>query len=114
MNALHSHWRTAALIIACSGPAHAEPEAVVDGAAIYDQHCARCHNAGLSSLLYRAPRIATTYWPARLAAVGRDQLVTNTLSGVGRMPAQGGAGGLSEAKVRAAVGHLLDTPPASE
>lgn len=102
-------WVAATWVIACSTPVRAEP-APVDGAAIYTQHCAGCHDGGMRSFLYRAPRIGTPYWSARLTAVGKDILVTHTRNGVGRMPAQGGAGGLADAQVEAAVDHLLAAP----
>ncbi len=81
--------------------------ATPDGAAIYEESCARCHNGGLTGLMQRAPRIGSSYWAERERAVGGDQLIAHTLRGYGRMAAQGGPDGVSEAEARAAVEHLL-------
>lgn len=87
--------------------AAAQSEPLPDGAAVYAEACARCHDGGLSGLIYRAPRRGSGFWAPRLEAAGYDTLLANTLGGVGRMPAQGGPNGLTDAQVRAALDHLL-------
>lgn len=90
-----------------SRAAAAQPDPAPDGAAVYANVCARCHEGGLSGLIYRAPRRGSGFWAPRLEAAGYDALLANTLSGVGRMPAQGGPNGLTDAQARAALDHLL-------
>lgn len=81
-----------------------------DGPALYEQHCARCHDPGLSNLMQRAPRKGSDYWSRRLDAVGYDTLLANTIGGVGRMPAQAGEGRLTDAQAAAALDALLGKP----
>lgn len=94
------------LLLLTALPAHAQPPAA-DGAAVYAESCARCHNGGLTGMMYRAPRIGSGYWAERERVVGSDQLVAHTLDGFGRMAAQGGPEGITEAQARAAVEYML-------
>lgn len=100
-------------LLLISGPALATaPEAATsDGRAVYERQCASCHDGGFSGRMMRAPRIGTDFWSQREAAIGREQLLTHTLRGYGRMAAQGGPGGVTEAEARAALEHLLSPPP---
>lgn len=94
-----------------------DPAAIsVDGQAVYAARCASCHDSGLSlkSLMTRAPRIGSAYWTIRLEAVGFEALVAATLQGRGRMPPQGGAGGVNPAEAEAAVQYLLQSSQADD
>lgn len=95
------------LLLLCAFPLSAEIPGR-DGAAVYAEHCARCHDGGLSGLMVRAPRLGSAYWSEREATIGREQLVIHSLQGYGRMAAQGGPDGVSEGEARAAVSHLLE------
>ncbi|WP_152551473.1 c-type cytochrome [Polycyclovorans algicola] len=94
----------AAMVVAAAAPASAESEAV-NGAAVYADHCARCHTPNWINRLRGAPRAGSDFWTARAETDGIDALVARTLRGQDRMPAQR----VSEAQARAAVNYLIET-----
>lgn len=89
----------APFLIAVALPAVAAP----DGAQVYKQNCAMCHNAGLA----KSPKFGDKEaWEPRVAA-GREALLHSALNGKGAMPPKGGNGKLTEEEVAAALSHLL-------
>lgn len=81
-------------------PAVAAP----DGAVVYKQNCAMCHNAGLA----KSPKFGDKEaWESRMAG-GRDALLQAALAGKGAMPPKGGNSKLSEEEVAAALTHMLN------
>ena len=81
----------------------------IDGRAVYEQACGKCHSGGPGGFFTGAPRIGKKkFWDDRVAAAGSvDPLVVSTLKGKGKMPAQLGVEGLTEAQIRAAVEYLV-------
>jgi cytochrome c5 len=69
-----------------------------DGEAVYNQHCAMCHNA-------MPPKLGDKAAWAPLIKQGTDALVANTIKGKGAMPPQGA--NASEADIRAAVEFMV-------
>ena len=66
----------------------------------------------MTGLMSGAPKAGSEAIKARLKRAGSvDALVTNTVRGVGKMRAQGGPQGLSEAEIRAAVEWMLINEP---
>lgn len=83
--------------------AAAAPTLAADGAAVYNQNCAMCHNPGLAN----SPKFGDKAgWAARLPS-GRDALLKSVLMGKGAMPARGGNPKLGDEEVAAALDHLL-------
>jgi cytochrome c5 len=79
----------------------ATPAQAADGRAIYDKHCAICHNK-------IPPKIGDKAAWAKRTSKGTQVLVTNTIKGLGKMPPQVGKSGLSNAQVESAVQYLLE------
>jgi cytochrome c5 len=74
-----------------------------DGAKLYNQNCAMCHNAGLA----KSPKFGDKEaWEPRVAT-GKETLLKSVLGGKGAMPPKGGNPKLSEDEVAAALGHML-------
>ncbi len=69
------------------------------GSSIYQQNCRSCHDAGIMG----APKIGDERYSADI-----DVLVTNSINGIGRMPARGGNRNLSDEDVRAAVEYMVE------
>lgn len=89
----------AALVFAAAAPAVAAP----DGAKVYNQNCAMCHNAGLA----KSPKFGDKEaWESRMAT-GQPALLHSVLNGKGAMPPKGGNGKLTEEEVAAALSHIL-------
>lgn len=79
-------------------------EAAPDGAKLYKQNCAMCHNAGLA----KSPKFGDKEaWEPRVAT-GHDALLHSALTGKGAMPPKGGNSKLTDEEVAAALGHMLD------
>ena len=105
--------RLAPLCIALAG-AGAQAQAPADGAALFAQHCAACHQADASGTVGLAPPLKGEHW-ARLGAE-RSYLPTVLINGlagaiqvgalrfVGSMPAFGAA--LDDAQLAALANHL--------
>jgi cytochrome c5 len=70
-----------------------------DGAAVYDQDCAACHNN-------LEPKLGNKAAWAPLIKLGTDELVANVIKGKGAMPPRGGHPDLSDADVKAAVEYI--------
>jgi cytochrome c5 len=99
----------ALLLSGAAMTAAADTGAAVDGQKIYDNSCAKCHDAGMGSFFTGAPRIGTEAWQTRLSTAGSvDALVAAASHGKGKMPAQGGSSGLSDAELKAAVEYILN------
>ena len=82
-----------------AAPALAAP----DGAKVYNQNCAMCHNAGLA----KSPKFGDKEaWEPRVAT-GQPALLHSVLNGKGAMPPKGGNGKLTEEEVAAALSHIL-------
>lgn len=89
----------AAVVAAFSAPVMAAP----DGAKVYNQNCAMCHNAGLA----KSPKFGDKEaWEPRLAT-GKDALLHSVLQGKGAMPPKGGNSKLSDEEVAAALSHIM-------
>jgi cytochrome c5 len=93
-----------------------------DGAALYEQACAKCHSLGPGAFFTHAPKIGAKDWDARLAAAGSvDALLASVENGKGKMPPQLGLprskaepdSRLDESDLRAAVEFLLSRAPHS-
>ena len=84
--------------------AEAEKAPVVIGAEVYKANCAVCHDAGVAG----APKTGDKgVWSGKIAS-GIDQMVQNTINGIGTMPAKGGNPNLSDEAVRAAVEYMIE------
>lgn len=74
------------------------------GAEVYQANCASCHAEGVAG----APKTGDKeVWSGKIAS-GIDQMVQNTINGIGTMPAKGGNPNLSDEAVRAAVEYMIE------
>lgn len=74
-----------------------------DGETVVSQTCQRCHASGAQG----APKIGDmAAWRPRLQK-GFDALVASAVQGHNKMPSRGGAAGLSDAEIRAAVIYMV-------
>jgi cytochrome c5 len=85
----------AGLIVAASGAAAA------DGQAVYDQNCAACHKM-------MSPKTGDKAAWAPLIKQGTDALTQAVVKGKGMMPARAGKPNLSDADIKAAVQYMED------
>ncbi|MFO7765916.1 MAG: c-type cytochrome [Pelovirga sp.] len=69
------------------------------GSSVYEQNCRSCHDSGIMG----APEIGADRYSADI-----EELVTNSINGIGRMPARGGNSSLSDEDVRAAVMYMVE------
>lgn len=76
----------------------------IDGGAIYDRVCMACHETGAAGAPVRADEDA---WADRLDK-GWDELLANSINGIGAMPARGGNPNLSDEEVAASTAYLLE------
>ncbi|QTF94309.1 MAG: cytochrome c5 family protein [Halomonas sp. BM-2019] len=76
----------------------------IDGGAIYDRVCMACHETGAAGAPVRGNEDG---WADRLDK-GWDELLANSINGIGAMPARGGNPNLSDDEVAAATAHLLE------
>ncbi len=79
-----------------------------DGEAIWKAHCSACHATGVAG----APKIGDTkVWSTILAKTDKATLYKHAINGFkgerGYMPPKGGASGLSDAEVKAAVDYMV-------
>lgn len=74
-------------------------QSFAQGSSIYQQNCRSCHDSGLMG----APQIGDDRYSADI-----DELVDNSIKGIGRMPARGGNSNLSDEDVRAAVEYMVE------
>ncbi len=79
-----------------------------DGETIWKAHCAACHASGVAG----APKIGDTKeWKPILAETSKAKLYDHAINGFkgkrGYMPPKGGASGLSDAEVKAAVDYMV-------
>lgn len=82
------------------------------GATAFDKACRSCHGGGMGGLMSGAPKAGSEAIKVRLQRAGSiNALVTNTARGIGKMRAQGGPQGLSDAEIRAAVEWMLINEP---
>ena len=96
-------WFARAAVLTFGMAAAQCPAWAADGRAVYEQACSLCHGTGVAN----APRLGDkTAWAGRLAT-GKRALLTSALKGKGVMPAKGGAPGLKESDVKAAVEYML-------
>lgn len=97
-----------------SGAASAGTSAVAanggqpNGEAVWKAHCAACHATGAAG----APKIGDTKaWGPILAKTNKATLYKHAINGFhgkrGYMPPKGGASGLSDAEVKAAVDYMV-------
>ncbi|MBA2777780.1 c-type cytochrome [Billgrantia kenyensis] len=90
---------------AANGNDVAETEANgIDGGAIYQRVCMACHDTGAAG----APRHGNVdEWADRIDK-GWDELLANSINGIGAMPARGGNPNLSDEEVAASTAYLLE------
>ena len=70
----------------------------------YADSCASCHDTGV----LHAPKIGDkTAWAGHIEH-GLEHMVSNAISGIGKMPPKGGNLQLSDAEVRAAVQYMVN------
>jgi cytochrome c5 len=82
----------------------ATPAVVRSGEQIVNQHCAKCHEAGLEG----APKIGDRpAWTPRLSQ-GLDRLVKSAVHGHGAMPARGGVSDLTDLEIQGAVVYMFN------
>lgn len=82
------------------------------GATAFDKACRSFHGGGMGGLMSGAPKAGSEAIKVRLQRAGSiNALVTNTARGIGKMRAQGGPQGLSDAEIRAAVEWMLINEP---
>ncbi|MFC3283954.1 c-type cytochrome [Litchfieldella rifensis] len=77
----------------------------IDGAAIYGNVCMACHDTGAAGAPKKGDAEA---WAPRLDK-GVETLYDHAINGVGAMPPKGGNPNLSDAEVKAAVDHLVNS-----
>jgi cytochrome c5 len=82
----------------------AEKSAAVSGAEVYQAHCASCHAEGVAGAPKTGDKDA---WSGKIAS-GIDQMVQNSINGIGTMPAKGGNPNLRDEDVRAAVEYMVE------
>jgi len=74
-----------------------------DGKAIYEKTCAACHATGVA----QAPKFGDkAAWAPRIEQ-GEAALLASVTKGKGAMPPKGGASGLSDAELSAAVAYMV-------
>jgi cytochrome c5 len=84
--------------------AEAEKAPAAAGAEIYLASCAACHAEGIAG----APKTGDKeFWSGKIEA-GLEQLVQNSINGIGAMPAKGGNPNLTDDEVRAAVEYMIE------
>ncbi len=76
----------------------------LDGAAIYNQVCMACHETGAAGAPIRGDEDG---WADRIDK-GWDELLANSINGIGAMPARGGNPNLSDEEVAASTAYLLE------
>lgn len=82
------------------------------GASAFDKACRSCHGGGMTGMMSGAPKAGSEAMKARLKRAGSvDVLTANTSRGIGKMRAQGGPQGLSDAEIRSAVEWMLVNEP---
>lgn len=87
---------------ATSAPAPAK-SAAGGGQKTYESACAMCHMAGIAG----APKTGDkTVWGPRIAQ-GKEVLYTSAIKGKNLMPPKGGAMGVADADIRAAVDYMV-------
>lgn len=92
-----------AMVAAPAAGAPAAAKAAGGGQATYESACAMCHMAGVAG----APKIGDkTAWAPRIAQ-GKDALYTSAIKGKNLMPPKGGAMGVADADIRAAVDYMV-------
>ncbi|MEM9257045.1 MAG: PQQ-dependent sugar dehydrogenase [Pseudomonadota bacterium] len=91
---------SAMVLLSSPAPAHA-----INGASLYQQHCAACHDVGTA----QAPLLSdAVYWTTLLASAGSTSALTNTvIEGKGAMPAMGGCTQCTEDELRLAVEYMM-------
>lgn len=93
------------LAVACAAPVAALDQGQATGAQTYGKVCAACHATGAAG----APKlIERTAWRPRINK-GKATLYKHAISGIGAMPAKGGAVNLTDAEVKAAVDFMVAT-----
>jgi cytochrome c5 len=84
--------------------ADAAPAAPKSGEQVVTESCNACHGTGALG----APKMGDgAAWEARMGG-GLDALVQSAITGKGAMPPRGGAAGLSDDEMRAAIVHMLN------
>ena len=74
-----------------------------NGQKVYASSCAACHDTGLMG----APKIGDEKAWAGHQEHGMEHMVSNAISGIGKMPPKGGNMKLTDAEVRAAVEYMV-------
>lgn len=81
-----------------------DPQEIVK---LYQQSCIACHNIGAAG----APRTGdVAAWGSRIAEVGMDGLVANSISGIGAMPPKGLCGQCTERQIRDLIVYMSSAP----
>lgn len=78
------------------------------GAAVYQEHCAKCHSGGFGGFFTGAPKTGDEDDWEKLTPKGLDALTATTLAGIGKMPARGECESCTDADIRAAVEYMLE------
>ena len=90
---------------------HAEVEAAdpfeLSGQAIFEEHCAKCHDSFFGRTFKRAPRIGKVKQWADIIPEGVDQLTQTTIEGKGRMKARGDCEECTDDQLRSAVEYII-------
>nr|WP_275298049.1 c-type cytochrome [Halomonas campisalis] len=76
----------------------------IDGGAIYNRVCMACHDTGAAGAPVRGDE---GQWADRLDK-GWDELLANSINGIGAMPARGGNPNLTDEEVAASTAYLLE------
>lgn len=76
----------------------------IDGGDIYNRVCMACHETGAAGAPVRGDEDA---WADRLDK-GWDELLANSINGIGAMPPRGGNPNLSDDEVAASTAYLLE------
>ena len=96
--------------LATTGIASADdnPTTKPSGAAIYEAHCARCHQGGFGGFFTGAPKVGKKKAWQALIPQGLDALTARTINGTEKMAARGECETCTDAEIRAAVEYMVE------
>lgn len=93
----------ATTLLAAPAMAAAPAAPAGNGKAVYDAHCAMCHNAGIAG----APKVGDKAAWAPRVKLGNAALLAAATKGIKAMPPRGGCAKCSDADLKAAVDWMV-------
>ncbi len=76
-----------------------------EGEKIYNKSCKMCHSTGMLGAPKTSDKAA---WKARLSHYSKDDMVTHTIKGFGKMRPRGGCKQCTDEQIKEAVEFMLD------